>query len=217
MIGITLLILALTNGFIGYSLPDDLVSGTGLRIMFSIVLSIPIVGSYLATFLFGGNFPGDGTIIPRLFIIHVLVVPLIILGLLAAHLGLLVRQKHTQFPGHGRTEKNVVGSPMYPTFIAKTTGFLFVTTGVLWALGRPGPDQPHLAVRPVRAVQDQLRRAARLVHGLARRGLAHHAAHLLDAVGPHHPVRDPLPGRAVPRHLLQPLLRVALRRGQGDR
>jgi ubiquinol-cytochrome c reductase cytochrome b subunit len=135
MIGVTLLILALTNGFIGYSLPDDLVSGTGLRIMFSIVLSIPIVGSYLATFLFGGNFPGDGSIIPRLFIIHVLVVPLIILGLLAAHLGLLVRQKHTQFAGHGRTEKNVVGSPMYPTFIAKTTGFLFVITGVLWALG----------------------------------------------------------------------------------
>ena len=60
MIGVTLLILALSNGFIGYSLPDDLVSGTGLRIMFSIVLSIPIVGSYLATFLFGGNFPGDG-------------------------------------------------------------------------------------------------------------------------------------------------------------
>src|ERR1700722_11809253 len=83
MIGITLLILALTNGFIGYSLPDDLVSGTGLRIMFSIVLSIPLVGSYLATFLFGGNFPGDGSIIPRLFILHVLVVPLIILGLLA--------------------------------------------------------------------------------------------------------------------------------------
>jgi ubiquinol-cytochrome c reductase cytochrome b subunit len=135
MIGTTLLILALTNGFIGYSLPDDLVSGTGLRIMFSIVLSIPVVGSYLATFLFGGNFPGDGTIIPRLFIMHVLVVPLLILGLLGAHLGLLVRQKHTQFPGHGRTEKNVVGSPMYPTFIAKTTGFMFVTTGVLWALG----------------------------------------------------------------------------------
>jgi ubiquinol-cytochrome c reductase cytochrome b subunit len=135
MIGVTLLILALANGFIGYSLPDDLVSGTGLRIMFSIVLSIPIVGSYLATFLFGGNFPGDGSIIPRLFIIHVLVLPVIIGGLIAAHLGLLVRQKHTQFSGHGRTERNVVGSPMYPTFIAKTTGFLFVITGVLWALG----------------------------------------------------------------------------------
>ena len=135
IIGVTLLTLALANGFIGYSLPDDLVSGTGLRIMFSIVLSLPIVGSYLATFLFGGNFPGDGSIIPRLFIIHVLVLPLVILGLIAAHLGLLVRQKHTQFAGHGRTEQNVVGSPMYPTFIAKTTGFMFVIAGVLWALG----------------------------------------------------------------------------------
>jgi ubiquinol-cytochrome c reductase cytochrome b subunit len=135
IIGVTLLTLALANGFVGYSLPDDLVSGTGLRIMFSIVLSIPVVGSYLGTFLFGGNFPGDGSIIPRLFIIHVLVLPVIIGGLIAAHLGLLVRQKHTQFAGHGRTEDNVVGSPMYPTFIAKTTGFMFVIAGVLWALG----------------------------------------------------------------------------------
>ncbi|HXQ89924.1 MAG TPA: ubiquinol-cytochrome c reductase cytochrome b subunit [Acidimicrobiales bacterium] len=135
MVGVTLLTLALANGFLGYSLPDDLVSGTGLRIMFSIVLSIPIVGTYLATFLFGGNFPGDGSIIPRMFIIHVLILPVIIGGLIAAHLGLLVRQKHTQFPGHGRTEGNVVGSPMYPTFMAKTTGFLFMVAGVLWALG----------------------------------------------------------------------------------
>ena len=135
IVGVTLLTLALANGFIGYSLPDDLVSGTGLRIMFSIVLSIPLVGSYLATFLFGGNFPGDGSIIPRLFIVHVLILPVVIGGLIAAHLGLLVRNKHTQFPGHGRTEHNVVGSPMWPTFTFKTTGFLFMITGVLWALG----------------------------------------------------------------------------------
>ncbi len=135
IIGVTLLTLALANGFIGYSLPDDLVSGTGLRIMFSIVLSIPIVGSYLATFLFGGNFPGDGSIIPRLFIVHVLILPVVIGGLIAAHLGLLVRNKHTQFAGHGRTEQNVVGSPLWPTFTFKTTGFLFMISGVLWALG----------------------------------------------------------------------------------
>jgi ubiquinol-cytochrome c reductase cytochrome b subunit len=135
IVGVTLLTLAIVNGFVGYSLPDDLISGTGLRIAYSIVLSIPLVGSYLATFLFGGQFPGDGSIIPRLFLVHILLLPLIILGLVAAHLGLLVRQKHTQFPGKGRTEHNVVGSPMYPTFIAKTTGFLFMVAGVLWALG----------------------------------------------------------------------------------
>jgi ubiquinol-cytochrome c reductase cytochrome b subunit len=103
--------------------------------MYSIVLSIPVVGSYLASFLFGGNFPGNGLIIPRLFILHVLIIPLVLLGLIAGHLGLLVKQKHTQFPGHGRTEDNVVGTPMYPTFILKTTGFLFMVAGVLWALG----------------------------------------------------------------------------------
>jgi len=135
IVGVTLLTLAIVNGFLGYSLPDDLISGTGIRIAYSIILSIPLVGSYLATLSFGGQFPGDGSIIPRMFILHVLVIPLIILGLIAAHLGLLVRQKHTQFPGEGRTEENVVGSPMYPTFIAKTTGFLFMITGVLWALG----------------------------------------------------------------------------------
>jgi ubiquinol-cytochrome c reductase cytochrome b subunit len=160
IVGVTLLTLAIVNGFIGYSLPDDLVSGTGLRIAFSILLSIPLVGTYLAWFVFGGNFPGDGSIIPRFFILHVLVVPLIILALVAAHLGLLVKQKHTQFDGPGRTEKNVVGSPMYPNFILKTTGFLFMVTGVLWALGglvqinpiwQYGPYQPDkisYAVQP---------------------------------------------------------------------
>ena len=133
-IGTTLLILAIVNGFLGYSLPDDLVSGTGIRIAYSIILSIPLVGSYVAIFLFGGNFPGTD-IIPRFFILHVLIIPLIILGLVGAHMGLLVRQKHTQFPGKGKTEKNVVGSPMYPVFMAKTTGFMFVVTGVTALLG----------------------------------------------------------------------------------
>ena len=160
IIGVTMLTLAIVNGFLGYSLPDDLVSGTGIRLAFSFVESMPLVGSYLAVFLFGGNYPGDGSIIPRFFILHVLVVPLVLFGLIGAHLALLVRQKHTQFPGHGRTEKNVVGTPMYPTFILKTTGFLFMISGVLWALGglaqinpiwQFGPYQPYkisYAVQP---------------------------------------------------------------------
>jgi ubiquinol-cytochrome c reductase cytochrome b subunit len=133
-IGVTMLILAIANGFIGYSLPDDLISGTGIRIAYSITLSVPIVGSYLAFFLFGGNFPGT-TIIPRFYTIHVLIIPAIFVGLVSAHLFLLVRQKHTQFKGEGRTEHNVVGSPMFPIFMAKTTGFLFIVTGITAALG----------------------------------------------------------------------------------
>jgi ubiquinol-cytochrome c reductase cytochrome b subunit len=160
IVGVTLLTLAIVNGFIGYSLPDDLVSGTGIRLADSFILSMPLVGTYLAFFIFGGNYPGNGDIIPRFFIIHVVVLPLVILGLIAAHLGLLVRQKHTQFPGHGRTEHNVVGTPMYPGFIAKTTGYLFMITGVLWAMGglaqinpiwQFGPYEPYkisYAVQP---------------------------------------------------------------------
>jgi len=133
-IGTTLLTLGIVNGFLGYSLPDDLVSGTGLRIAFSILESIPVVGTYLAFFIFGGNFPGTA-VIPRFFILHVLLIPGIITAMVGAHLFLLVRQKHTQFPGPGRTEKNVVGTPMFPVFMGKTTGYLFIVTGVTALLG----------------------------------------------------------------------------------
>ncbi|HEY1825937.1 MAG TPA: cytochrome bc complex cytochrome b subunit [Acidimicrobiales bacterium] len=158
-IGITLLILTMANGFLGYSLPDDLVSGTGIRIAYSILLSVPFVGTYLAFWVFGGNFPGSATI-PRFFILHVLVIPLIILGLVGAHLFLLVRQKHTQFRGEGRTEKNVVGSPMFPVFMAKTTGFLFVVGGFIailaaffqinpiWQFGQYEASRISYAVQP---------------------------------------------------------------------
>ena len=159
IIGVNLLILAIFNGFLGYSLPDDLVSGTGIRIAFSILESVPIVGSYLATFLFGGNYPGTA-IIPRFFILHVLILPAIIAGLIGAHLFLLVKQKHTQFKGGGATEKNVVGAPMWPTFVAKTQGFLFLVAGVtaalaatvqinpIWQYGPYVPYKVSYAVQP---------------------------------------------------------------------
>ena len=159
-IGTLMLIMAILEGFIGYSLPDDLISGTGLRIGYSIVESIPFVGSYLGTFLWGGQFPGNGSIDGRFYIIHVLIIPLAITGLLAAHLGLLVRQKHTQFKGEGRTETNVVGSPMFPTFMAKTTGFLFMVAGAtallgafaqinpIWQFGSYDPSKISYAVQP---------------------------------------------------------------------
>ena len=160
VVGVSMLILGIVNGFLGYSLPDDLVSGTGIRIAYSIIESIPLVGTYLAFFLFGGNYPGNGVIIPRFYVIHILIVPLILIGLLAAHLSLLVKQKHTQFKSNGATEDNVVGSPMFPTFMAKTTGFLFMTTAVIfllsgfaqinpiWQFGQYEPYQISYAVQP---------------------------------------------------------------------
>jgi ubiquinol-cytochrome c reductase cytochrome b subunit len=134
VIGVVLLVLAILEGFAGYSLPDDLLSGTGLRIAYSITESTPVVGSYMAWFLFGGDFPGDA-FISRLYAIHILLIPGILLALIGAHMALLVHQKHTQFPGPGRTETNVVGSRLFPGFAAKTNGFLFIVFSVCALLG----------------------------------------------------------------------------------
>ena len=134
VIGSTLALLAIVEGFAGYSLPDDLLSGTGLRIASSIILAIPVVGSYLSFFVFGGQFPGE-IFISRLFTIHVLLLPGIFLALISVHLILLVVQKHTQFPGPGRTNDNVVGYPLYPVYTAKAGGFFFIVFGVTALMG----------------------------------------------------------------------------------
>ncbi|GAA2070754.1 cytochrome bc complex cytochrome b subunit [Aeromicrobium halocynthiae] len=134
LIGIGLLSLGIIEGFAGYSLPDDLLSGTGLRIAEGMILSVPVVGSYLSFFMFGGEFPGD-VIIPRLYMAHILLIPALILGLIAAHMLLLVYHKHTQWPGPGRTEKNVVGYPMFPVYAAKAGGFFFVVFGFTALMG----------------------------------------------------------------------------------
>ena len=134
LIGIVLFTLGLLEGLFGYSLPDDLLSGAGLRILEGVLLGIPIVGTYLSFFLFGGQFPGTD-LIPRLYVLHILLIPALILALVTAHLFLMFHQKHTQMPGKGRTDKNVVGQPLYPYFMAKTGAFFFFVFGLLAVLG----------------------------------------------------------------------------------
>src|SRR6476469_4149640 len=134
VIGSLLLLLGTLEGFTGYSLPDDLLSGTGIRAADGFMKSMPVVGTYMSFFLFGGEFPCD-SIIPRLFTVHVLLIPGILLALVGAHMLLLVYHKHTQWPGPGRTEQNVVGYPMLPVYMAKAGGFFFVVFGVLGLMG----------------------------------------------------------------------------------
>ena len=134
VIGIGLLTLGIVEGFLGYSLPDDLLSGTGIRIAEAIIQAIPVVGSYLAFFAFGGPFPGE-SFIPRIYTVHVLLLPGLFLALITAHLMLVWYQKHTQYPGPGRTEKNVVGYPLMPVYMAKAGGFFFVVFGITALLG----------------------------------------------------------------------------------
>jgi ubiquinol-cytochrome c reductase cytochrome b subunit len=141
LLGIGLLTLGLVEGFAGYSLPDDLLSGTGLRIADGVVKSIPVVGTYASFFMFGGEFPGED-LIPRLYMVHILLIPALILGLIGAHLALVVFHKHTQYPGAGRTNKNVVGFPLLPVYAAKAGGFFFVVFGVLAFISAVAPINP---------------------------------------------------------------------------
>lgn len=160
VIGSLLLILAMFEGYFGYSLPDDLLSGIGLRAaLSSITLGLPIIGTWLHWVLFGGDFPGN-IIIPRLYALHILIIPGIILALIGIHLALVWFQKHTQFPGPGRTEKNVVGVRVMPVFAVKSGAFFAVIVGVLglmggllqinpiWQLGPYKPSQVSAGSQP---------------------------------------------------------------------
>ena len=134
LIGIVLFNLGFLEGFLGYSLPDDALSGTGLRIGSGILLSIPLVGSWLHWALFGGEFPGD-IIIPRFYILHVFLIPGALAALIALHIGLVFKQKHTQWPGPGRTEHNVVGYRMIPNYVSKQASFSMIVFGITALMG----------------------------------------------------------------------------------
>ncbi|MDJ0315857.1 cytochrome bc1 complex cytochrome b subunit [Arthrobacter antibioticus] len=130
VVGSVLLILSMAAGFTGYSLPDDLLSGNGLRIIDGVTKSIPIVGTYISFFLFGGEFPGT-MIIGRLYMMHIMLVPAMILLMIAIHLFMVVIHKHTQYPGPGRNDRNVVGYPLGPVYAAKAGGFFFIVFGII--------------------------------------------------------------------------------------
>ncbi len=159
LLGLGLLTLGLLAGFTGYSLPDDLLSGIGLKIAASIVQAIPVIGTWALFFLFGGEFPGTD-VISRLYAIHILLVPGIILALVTAHLLLVWTQKHTQYPGPGRPENTGVGYPLLPVYTAKAGGFFFIVFGVttlmgalvtinpIWLYGPFTPDQVTAGSQP---------------------------------------------------------------------
>ncbi|WP_053743458.1 cytochrome b [Streptomyces sp. NRRL WC-3618] len=152
LIGITLFLLTMLEGFAGYSLPDDLLSGTGLRTAQGFVLSVPVIGTYLSMFLFGGEFPGHD-IVSRLYPVHILLLPGALLAGVVLHLILVVHLKHTQWPGPGRTNRNVVGKPMFPQFAAQSAGLLAIVSGLLAVLGALAQINPVWNYGPYRPDQ----------------------------------------------------------------
>jgi ubiquinol-cytochrome c reductase cytochrome b subunit len=134
-IGVTMLMLAIVEGFAGYSLIDDLLSGMGLVIAYAVALSIPGIGGQLGYLVWGGPFPGSSSFLPRLELFHILLMPLLLLTLITVHLVIIMRQHHSQFPGPGRTERNVVGTPMWPGYALRSLGLMCAVAAVLFLLG----------------------------------------------------------------------------------
>ena len=111
LIGLGLLMLGILEGFAGYSLPDDLLSGTGLRIADGIIRSIPVVGTYVDVLRVRWTVPRRQASSHGCTSSTCCSSPGCYLALISAHMLLLVYQKHTQWPGPGRTNDNVVGLP----------------------------------------------------------------------------------------------------------
>jgi len=134
LIGLTLLLCALANGYLGYSICDDLLSGSGLRVGYAILLSVPVIGPWLAFLFFGGTVPASVTI-PRMYSLHIFVVPATIVVLLALHIGIIWRQKHTNYPGPGRRDDSIVGSRLWPSYAFKSIGLFFLVFAIVAFLG----------------------------------------------------------------------------------
>ncbi|MEN9749069.1 MAG: hypothetical protein RL149_147 [Actinomycetota bacterium] len=130
VVGFFLFVLGMGGGFTGYSLPDDLLSGNGLRIIDGMLKGVPVIGSYVSSLLFGGEFPGHA-IVARLYSLHIMIIPALIILFLAVHLFMVVIHKHTHYSGPGRKDSNVVGYPLMPVYVAKAGGFFFIVFGVI--------------------------------------------------------------------------------------
>jgi quinol---cytochrome-c reductase cytochrome b subunit len=133
-IGLLLFWVGLITSYTGYMMLDDGLSASGMAVLLSILLSIPVVGTWLASSIFGGEFPGD-VIVGRLYLLHVLLLPALLVALLSVLIALRFGQKPSQWPGPGRTNTNVVGERMFPRHLTKQAGLFLVVSGVIALLG----------------------------------------------------------------------------------
>lgn len=151
IIGLTLLVLALANGFFGYSLGDDMLSGAGLRIGYAILLSVPVIGPWLAFLVFGGTVPNDATI-PRMYEWHIFIIPGLIAVLVGVHLALIWRQLHTNYPGKRRSDALIVGSRLWPTYTIKSIALFLAVFALVAMLGGLAQIDPVWVYGPYKPV-----------------------------------------------------------------
>jgi ubiquinol-cytochrome c reductase cytochrome b subunit len=135
-IGLILLFTAFLEGYLGYSLVDDLLSGMGLAIGYGVGLSLPVLGGPMTLAIFGAPFPGATHFISRMFIMHVFVLPALLATLIGAHLLLVMARHHTQFKESERhTQRRIVGVPLFPGQAPRSLALMFFVFGILFLLG----------------------------------------------------------------------------------
>lgn len=155
LIGLVLLAMTMGAAFTGYLLPYSQFSVTATSIAYYISKSVPWIGGWISRLLFAGEFPADATV-PRFFFLHVMLIPVALLGLVGLHLLILVKQKHTE-PAVNKKRKGasdgsrLIGIPVWPeqTFISLSLCFFLLFVVVMMATYVPlnpietyGPPSP---------------------------------------------------------------------------
>jgi ubiquinol-cytochrome c reductase cytochrome b subunit len=136
LIGLAMLFLALLEGYLGYSMVDDLLSGMGLAIGYGAALSVPLFGGNLALLIWGDPYPGDPSFESRMYIGHVLLFPAILGLLIGLHLALVAARHHTQFRRvPAQTDRVLVGVPAFPGQAPRSLGLMCAVAAVLFGLG----------------------------------------------------------------------------------
>jgi ubiquinol-cytochrome c reductase cytochrome b subunit len=136
IVGVIMLFAALLEGYLGYSIVDDLLSGMGLAIGYSVAASTPLIGGNLALAIWGAPYPGTPAFESRMYIMHVLILPIVIGTLITLHVLLVASRHHTQFRKKARqTNKTLVGMPTFPAYAPRSLGLLAGTAGVLFLMG----------------------------------------------------------------------------------
>jgi ubiquinol-cytochrome c reductase cytochrome b subunit len=111
LFGMVIFVLLMAEAFMGYLLPWGQMSYWGAQVIISLFGAIPVIGEGLATWIRGDYVIADATL-NRFFALHVIAVPLAILGLVVLHLAAL-RTTGSNNPDGIEIKKNrdLVGIP----------------------------------------------------------------------------------------------------------
>jgi len=142
--GFAMLGLVLGFGFSGYLLPWNELSYFATAVGTDSVKAVPVVGPWLLRVLRGGEEVSVHTLY-RFFALHVCILPLVMAGLIGAHLLFIQRQGMAEplEPGH-EPPKKAGGMPFFPNFALRDLLLWVVVLNVLALLAVVLPFGPGI-------------------------------------------------------------------------